>query len=779
MSGQSIMDRVNAARHSIAGQGLAKSVCKATTEEIMGPKKKHLDYLVQCTNEPNVSIPQLADLLIERTQHGNWVVVFKSLITIQNLMNFGNERFTQYLASNNCSFNLNSFLDKSGVQALQQNLTGNPDFYALIRQAPQQPIPGSPDFHAIKQGYDMSTFIRRYAKYLNEKAISYRLMAFDFCKIKRGKDDGTLRTMNAEKLLKTLPVLQKQMDALLDFYCTPNELTNGVINACFLLLFKDLIRLFACYNDGIINLLEKYFDMNKKQCKEALDIYKKFLVRMDKVSEFLKVAENVGIDKGDIPDLAKAPSSLLDALEQHYASLEGKKIPGSSSKPAGFTAALNTMADQNVAFSGVSDDEKRKILDDETQRLNQLKSTEFSETTSASSDQRIKELNQTSPQTSPQNQPATYASTNPFSSGPAEALTSDLLLDTSLTTTQPAKPISDLLGLSASTNPFVDSLPTNAVSPGQTNTMTSMGWTAKPASPAMNTTTQAGVMDMISPSNAATTTTTPSASLAAMAQSTSPAPPAVHTELEDLLDPLEALDPLAPKRPVSPAFVRPVSPAIVPPASPAFNRPVSPVTGSTFNAPVSPSATAFNPPASPSSSCFKPPASPSAQRSVTPTYMDNRDKGLQDLTSPAMTTGSDPGFNAFGDVLQPQTQTPSKKEPMKLIQGDLDLSLAQMAANLNINGPASQVKKTDHQWQPKGEQKKTGGANWAAPVLSSSTTWNMSQPVQPGIGLSPTAGGGGPRMPAATTGMAGTDLFGAKPPTTKSQTQPNDPFGAL
>ena len=36
---------------------------------------------------------------------------------------------------------------------------------------------------------------------------------------------------------------------------TLNELNNGVINAAFLLLFKDLIRLFACYNDGIINLL--------------------------------------------------------------------------------------------------------------------------------------------------------------------------------------------------------------------------------------------------------------------------------------------------------------------------------------------------------------------------------------------------------------------------------------------------------------------------------------------------------------------------------------------
>lgn len=60
---------------------------------------------------------------------------------------------------------------------------------------------------------------------------------------------------------------------------------------CFMLLFRDLIRLFACYNDAIINLLEKYFDMNKKQCRDALDLYKKFLTRMDRVGEFLKVAE--------------------------------------------------------------------------------------------------------------------------------------------------------------------------------------------------------------------------------------------------------------------------------------------------------------------------------------------------------------------------------------------------------------------------------------------------------------------------------------------------------
>lgn len=399
MAGQSIMDRVVAARHSIAGQGLAKSVCKATTEEIIGPKKKHLDYLLQCTNEPNVSIPQMADLLIERTQQSSWVVVFKSLVSIHNLMNYGNERFTQYLASNNCSFNLSGFVDKGGVQ-----------------------------------GYDMSTYIRRYAKYLNEKAVSYRLMAFDFCKVKRGKEDGLLRTMNSEKLIKTLPVLQQQLDALLEFDCTPNELTNGVITACFMLLFKDLIRLFACYNDGIINLLEKYFDMNKKQCKDALDLYKKFLVRMDKVSEFLKVAENMGIDKGDIPDLAKAPASLLDALDQHLASLEGKKgvatTPTNTSKPAGFASALNTMTTNTF---NVSEAERKKILDEESQYMQKLK------------EQKAKE----SPVAPPSASPSVVPAQSPVSTPQANLLGSP-------TGTPAVRPSDDLLSLAG--NSFTPSM---------------------------------------------------------------------------------------------------------------------------------------------------------------------------------------------------------------------------------------------------------------------------------------------------------------------------------
>uniref|UniRef100_A0A8C5B002 Phosphatidylinositol binding clathrin assembly protein a n=1 Tax=Gadus morhua TaxID=8049 RepID=A0A8C5B002_GADMO len=387
MSGQSITDRITAAQHSVTGSAISKTVCKATTHEIMGPKKKHLDYLIQCTNEMNVNIPQLADTLFERTASTSWVVVFKSLTATHNLMVYGNERFIQYLASRNTLFNLSNFLDKSGLQ-----------------------------------GYDMSTFIRRYSRYLNEKAVSYRQVAFDFTKVKRGSD-GVMRTVNTEKLLKTIPIIQNQMDVLLDFNVNANELTNGVINAAFMLLFKDAIRLFAAYNEGIINLLEKYFDMKKVQCKEGLDIYKKFLTRMTRISEFLKVAE---------ASLAVAPSSLLDALEQHLASLEGKKVKDSTaaSRATTLSHAVSSLASTGISFTKVDEREKQVALEEEQARLKALK-------------QRLKELHKN---------PSTTDS-SPITSGAAIDLFS------TPSSTHSSKAANDLLDLQPS---FQSALPLSA-----------------------------------------------------------------------------------------------------------------------------------------------------------------------------------------------------------------------------------------------------------------------------------------------------------------------------
>ncbi|XP_057268416.1 clathrin coat assembly protein AP180 isoform X14 [Pezoporus wallicus] len=784
MSGQTLTDRIAAAQYSVTGSAVARAVCKATTHEVMGPKKKHLDYLIQATNETNVNIPQMADTLFERATNSSWVVVFKALVTTHHLMVHGNERFIQYLASRNTLFNLSNFLDKSG-----------------------------------SHGYDMSTFIRRYSRYLNEKAFSYRQMAFDFARVKKGAD-GVMRTMAPEKLLKSMPILQEQIDALLEFDVHPNELTNGVINAAFMLLFKDLIKLFACYNDGVINLLEKFFEMKKGQCKDALEIYKRFLNRMTRVSEFLKVAEQVGIDKGDIPDLTQAPSSLMETLEQHLNSLEGKK-PGNKS---GAPSPLSKSSPATTVTSPSST--PAKTID-------------------------------TSP---PVDLFATSSTAAPVSS---------------------SKPSSDLLDLQpdfAGTGQAVPAAPAGATSwgdlLGEDNLAALSGVTSEPQisdpfAPEPTATT-AATTDTTTTSAAAATTTTITAATAevdlfgdAFAASPGEAPaaaegaaaPATPTPVAAALDACSGNDlfesvpdvPAAPKPDATPsidlfgtdAFSSPphgaspvpessltadllsvdafAAPSPLPTASPAKvdSSGVIDLFGDAFGSSASEPQPATQAASSSSASAdllagfggsfIAPSPSPSpvtpAQTSLLQPNFDAA------FGSTAPTTGSSfdaSVFDGLGDLLMPtmvpsgQSIAPSAPATVtasvasKGLGSDLDSSLANLVGNLGISGTTS--KKGDLQWNA-GEKKLTGGANWQPKVAPA--TWSTggvpSAPlkgwailystgaVPPGSAV-PAAGGTPPvPQPGAAFGMppagAGVPMM-PQQPVMYGQPMMRPPFGA-
>uniref|UniRef100_A0A8C8BUI7 Phosphatidylinositol-binding clathrin assembly protein n=1 Tax=Otus sunia TaxID=257818 RepID=A0A8C8BUI7_9STRI len=643
MSGQSLTDRITAAQHSVTGSAVSKTVCKATTHEVMGPKKKHLDYLIQCTNEMNVNIPQLADSLFERTTNSSWVVVFKSLITTHHLMVYGNERFIQYLASRNTLFNLSNFLDKSGLQ-----------------------------------GYDMSTFIRRYSRYLNEKAVSYRQVAFDFTKVKRGAD-GVMRTMNTEKLLKTVPIIQNQMDALLDFNVNSNELTNGVINAAFMLLFKDAIRLFAAYNEGIINLLEKYFDMKKNQCKEGLDIYKKFLTRMTRISEFLKVAEQVGIDRGDIPDLSQAPSSLLDALEQHLASLEGKKIKDSTaaSRATTLSNAVSSLASTGLSLTKVDEREKQAALEEEQARLKALK------------EQRLKELAK-----KPHTSLTTAAS--PVSTAAGSIMTTPAIdiFSTPSSSNSTSKLPNDLLDLQPTFHPSVH--PISAAPPvGST-------W-GDPFSATVDS-----VDDAIPNLNPFLTKTNDAAHLSVSSDvSTFTSRTPTHEMFVDHCNPFTELNPfVATKYESTIGLYRYTSdsfcgPQAYPNASHFRNEPSS-VAGLFGGFTPSPVAQ----------------PQPSAGLNVDfESVFGNKSSNV------VLDSG---GFDELGGLLKPtvasqnQSLPVAKVPPNKLVSDDLDSSLANLVGNLGIGNGTT---KNDVNWTQPGEKKLTGGSNWQ-PKIAPTTAWN-------------------------------------------------------
>ncbi|XP_071404802.1 clathrin coat assembly protein AP180 isoform X14 [Pithys albifrons albifrons] len=756
MSGQTLTDRIAAAQYSVTGSAVARAVCKATTHEVMGPKKKHLDYLIQATNETNVNIPQMADTLFERATNSSWVVVFKALVTTHHLMVHGNERFIQYLASRNTLFNLSNFLDKSG-----------------------------------SHGYDMSTFIRRYSRYLNEKAFSYRQMAFDFARVKKGAE-GVMRTMAPEKLLKSMPILQEQIDALLEFDVHPNELTNGVINAAFMLLFKDLIKLFACYNDGVINLLEKFFEMKKGQCKDALEIYKRFLTRMTRVSEFLKVAEQVGIDKGDIPDLTQAPSSLMETLEQHLNSLEGKKTGNKSGAPS----PLSKSSPATTVTSPSST--PAKTVD-------------------------------TSP---PVDLFATPSTAAPVSSSKPSSDLLDLQPDFATTgQAAPAPAPAAAAAAAAGATSWGDLL-------GEDNLAALSGVTSEPQisdpfAPEPTATT-AATTDTTTTSAAATTTTTVTASTAEVdlfgdlfesAPDAPAAPKPDTTPSIDLFgtDTFSSPPPAASPVPESSltgdllsvdAFA---APSPLPTASPAKvdSSGVIDLFGDAFGS-SAPEPQPTTPAASSSSasadllagfggSFISPSPSPSPVTPAQTNLLQPNFDAAFGTTAPTTGSSFDASvFDGLGDLLMPTmvpsgqpvaptaTATVTASAASKGLGSDLDSSLANLVGNLGISGTTS--KKGDLQWNA-GEKKLTGGANWQPKVAPA--TWSTggvpgapmkgwailySAGAVPPASAVPAAGGTPPvPQPGAAFGMppagAGVPMM-PQQPVMYGQPMMRPPFGA-
>ncbi|KAM7173455.1 clathrin coat assembly protein AP180 isoform 9-T9 [Macrochelys suwanniensis] len=802
MSGQTLTDRIAAAQYSVTGSAVARAVCKATTHEVMGPKKKHLDYLIQATNETNVNIPQMADTLFERATNSSWVVVFKALVTTHHLMVHGNERFIQYLASRNTLFNLSNFLDKSG-----------------------------------SHGYDMSTFIRRYSRYLNEKAFSYRQMAFDFARVKKGAD-GVMRTMIPEKLLKSMPILQEQIDALLEFDVHPNELTNGVINAAFMLLFKDLIKLFACYNDGVINLLEKFFEMKKGQCKDALEIYKRFLTRMTRVSEFLKVAEQIGIDKGDIPDLTQAPSSLMETLEQHLNTLEGKKpgnrsgapSPLSKSSPATTVTSPNSTPAKSIDTSPpvdlfatsstaapVSTSKPSSDLLDlqpDFTSTGQAASTAPAGATSWGGKNNLAALSSVTsePQISdpfaPEPSPTTAAATeiatasasatttttitavtaevdlfgDAFAASPGEAPAAPEGAAAPATPT----PVAAALDACSGNDPFAPSEGSAEAAPEldlfamkPTETSVPVVTPTSTATPAPATTPSPAATAATATTATATTTTT-TATTSATTTTTTSAPPALDIFGDAFSSPPHGTSPV-PESSLTADLLSVdafAAPSPLPAASPAKvdSSGVIDLFGDAFGSSASESLPATQAASSSSASAdllagfggsfIAPSPSPSP---VTPAQTTLLQPNFEAAFGTSPSTGGssfDPSvFDGLGDLLMP-TMIPSGQSvaasaatasaASKGLGSDLDSSLANLVGNLGISGTTS--KKGDLQWNA-GEKKLTGGANWQPKVAPA--TWSTGVPptgpltgtVPPASAIPPASGVPPVAQPGAGFGM--------------------------
>lgn len=159
----------------------------------------------------------------------------------------------------------------------------------------------------------------RYCRYISVRAAQFRETKVDYVRYKTRQGHGRLYGLTVDKgLLRESESVIVQLEALLKCHFEEQDVDNDVVLMVFRLLSHDLLSLFQVLNEGVINLLEHYFELSKVDAETALDVYRGFTRLTNKVISFLRVAKNLEYQtKFHVPNIKHAPTSLVSSLEMY------------------------------------------------------------------------------------------------------------------------------------------------------------------------------------------------------------------------------------------------------------------------------------------------------------------------------------------------------------------------------------------------------------------------------------------------------------------------------
>ncbi|VAI80500.1 unnamed protein product [Triticum turgidum subsp. durum] len=255
------------------------AIVKATNHMECPPKERHFRRIMfaNSANRPRADVAYSICTLARRlSKTKNWIVALKTLIVIHRLLREGD----------------GSFKD----DFLSYSYRGN------ILQLPNFRDDSSP------LAWDSSAWVRLYAFYLHERVECFGVLKYDveadrLVKLPQasGKAHSRTRTLPCEDLLDQLPALQKLLQRLI---------------SCQVL--KESFKIYCSINDGIINLVDMYFDMAKMDAIKALEIYKRAGQQAEKLSAYYDYCKNLELAKTfQFPTLRQPPSSFLATMEEY------------------------------------------------------------------------------------------------------------------------------------------------------------------------------------------------------------------------------------------------------------------------------------------------------------------------------------------------------------------------------------------------------------------------------------------------------------------------------
>lgn len=272
-----------------------KIVKGATKLKVAAPKSKYIEPILMATSADHLVLAEnfitIMKCLNQRLQDLSWSVVYKSLIVIHIMIREGDRDVAlEYLATK-----------QPGMLNLSHlNILRNLSFNSDVR------------------------YVLKYAKYLQARVRHFSDTHVDYVRDERVNNltnqvGGRLRNLPVEKgLLRECESVQKQIDSLLKNSFLEAEIKNDVILTAFRLLVNDLLALFQELNEGVINILEHYFEMFHNDADRALSVYKKFVDQTKYVIDYLRVAKHLEYaTKLHVPTIKHAPTALTSSLEEY------------------------------------------------------------------------------------------------------------------------------------------------------------------------------------------------------------------------------------------------------------------------------------------------------------------------------------------------------------------------------------------------------------------------------------------------------------------------------